>query len=320
MWRKAVVALAFALAIPCSVIAQQARFPDRTIKIVVPFPPGGSPDISARFLAEALTKKWNASFVVENVGGAAGAIGADQVARAEPDGYTWLAGPNNVLIFNPLMGTGKYDTLRDFAPVSNLISALNVVVVAEQLPIKSVAELIAHAKANPGTLNFGTAGPGSPQDLSGRLLMKLADITMVPVAYRGISPLLPDLMTNRVQLTINPAAPVLSLVNEGKLRLLAGTGQKRYHAFPDLPAVAETVPEYNVDIWTGIVLPARAPPSIVASINAGIVEVMTTVEMRERLKAVGLEPAPTTPQAFAALIREDLVRWRKVLDQPAAEK
>lgn len=300
---------------PTLVSAQSTGgFPERPVTIVVPFTPGGSPDIAARILAEGLSIRWDVPVVVENVAGAAGAIGATTVADAAPDGYTWLAAPNSVLIFNPLLGTGTYDPQADFAPASILISAPNVLAVPAGSAFMSVADIVAQARANPGTINYGTAGPGSPMDLGGKMLAEMTDTQMIPIPYKGSAGFVVDLLAERLEFAITPAATVMSHVAEGKLRILAGTSAEPYELLQDVPTMGATVPGYAMDIWTGIVLPNGVDPAIMAEVNTAIREVYAQPDVREKLLSQTLEPATTTIEEFADVISHDLGHWREFLN------
>lgn len=302
-------------------MAQSAgEFPQRQVKVIVPFTPGGSPDLVARAVAQKLQDYWNVPVVVENRSGAGGAIGTDAVAKSPPDGYTILAAPNNTLIFNPLLSDAPYDPVKDFAPVSMGISVPNIMVASPDLQANSIAELIALAKSKPGELSYGTGGPGSPQDLSMRLFLKMTGVDITPINYRGTTQVLPDLMTNRVHLLIAPSAALLTLIEEKKIKLMAGTGTQRYASMPQTPAIAETVPGYSVDIWTGFVMPAGTPDDIIKKANAAVVRALAEPDVRQTLTKQGMEPYPTTPEQMRDIIKADLARWGGIIDASMKQK
>jgi tripartite-type tricarboxylate transporter receptor subunit TctC len=196
----------------------------------------------------------------------------------------------------------------------------NILVASNDLPANTVAELIALAKAKPGTLSYGTGGPGSPQDLSMRLFLKMAGLDILQIHYRGTSQVLPDLISNRVQLLIAPSAALLTLIEEKKLKLLGGTGAQRYATMPQTPAIAETVPGYTVDIWTGFVMPAATPDAIVKKANEAIVRALADPEVRQTLSRQGMDAYSTTPEKMREIIRDDLARWSGVIDASMKQK
>jgi tripartite-type tricarboxylate transporter receptor subunit TctC len=306
------LALAAGAAGSCAAPAQ-AAFPTKPIKIVVPFTPGGSPDLLARTVARKLQEAWGQPVVVENQPGAGGAIAASAVARAPADGYTWLVAPNSVLVFAPLLQKQPYDPVKSFTPVGLAISVQNLLVVHPSLPAKNVAELIALAKSQPGRLSYASAGPGSPQNFSVELLKSMAGLDIVHVPYKGTQAALPDVLGGLVPIFLGQANSLLPHVEAGKLRVLGSTGAKRYASLPNVPAIAETLPGYSVDIWSGFVMPQGVPKAIVDKANSGLRQALESPDVQAIFAKQGVEVATSTPAEMAATIRADLARWAKVV-------
>ncbi len=305
-------ALVACLLIPVNGNAQ-GSYPARAVKFIVPITPGGSNDVMARLIAQKLTESWGQPVVVENRPGAGMNLGADAVAKSAPDGYTWLLGANNIFAFNPHMGKTPFDVFKDFAPVAQVAVVPFVLVVHPSVPANNVAELIDYAKKNPGKLNYASSGNGSPQHLAAEMLGHLAGIKMQHVPYKGAVPAITDLLGGRIQVFIGAVNSLLPHIKDGKLRQLAGAGGKRFAAFPDLPAIAETVPGLALDVWLGVFMPAGTPKDIVARVNADIGKVLGVADVKATLAAQGIEPAFSTPDALAATIRDDHARWGKVI-------
>ena len=300
------------LLIPVDGMAQGA-YPVRPVKFIVPITPGGSNDVMARLIAQKLTESWGQPVVVENRPGAGMNLGADAVAKSAPDGYTWLLGANNIFAFNPHMGKTPFDALKDFAPVAQVAVVPFVLVVHPSVPANNVAELIDYAKKNPGKLNYASSGNGSPQQLAAEMLGHVAGIKMQHVPYKGAVPAITDLLGGRIQVFIGAVNSLLPHIKDGKIRQLAGAGGKRFAAFPDLPAIAETVPGVALDVWLGVFMPAATPKDIVARVNADIGKALGAADVKATLAAQGIEPAFSTPEALAATMRDDHARWGKVI-------
>ena len=288
-------------------------YPTKPVKFIVPITPGGSNDVVARVIAQKLTETWGQPVVVENRPGAGMNLGADLVAKSPPDGHTWLLGANNIFVFNPHMGRVPFDVFRDFTPVTQVATVPFVMVVHPSVPAKNVAEFIAHAKANPGKLNFASSGTASPQQLAAEMLSKMAGLSMLHVPYKGAVPAITDLLGGRIELFIGAVNSLMPHVKEGRLRMLAGAGGKRFAAMPELPAIAETVPGFALDVWLGVFMPANVPREIVARVNADIARALNTPEVKAGLAAQGIEAVTSTPEALALTIREDHARWGKVI-------
>lgn len=293
--------------------AQSAPFPSKPIKFVVPITPGGSNDVLARTIAQKLSDQWKQAVVVENRPGGGMNLGSDLVAKSAPDGYTWLLGANNIFVTNPHVGKMPFDVFKDLAPVTTVAIVPFVLAVNASFPAKNVAELVEYAKKNPNALNYGSSGNGSPQQLAAEMLSHVAGIKMQHVPYKGAVPAITDLLGGRIQVFIGAVNSLLPHVKDGKLRLLAGAGGKRFAAFPDLPAIAETVPGVALDVWLGVFMPTGVPKDILTKVNADIAQVLQSPEVRTSLAAQGIEPTTSTPEALAQTIRDDHARWGKVI-------
>ena len=288
-------------------------YPSKPVRFIVPITPGGSNDVVARTIAQKLGETWGQPVVVENRPGAGMNLGAEAVAKSPADGYTWLLGANNIFAFNPHMGKVPFDVFRDFTPVTQVATVPFVMVVHPAVPAKSVAEFVAYAKANPGKLNYASSGNGSPQQLAAEMLSRQAGISMQHVPYKGALPAITDMLGGRIDLFIGAVNSLMPHIREGKLRMLAGAGGKRFAGMPDLPAIAETVPGFALDVWLGVFMPGNAPKDIVVKVNADITRALNAPEVRASLAAQGIEAITSTPDALAATIREDHARWGKVI-------
>ena len=293
--------------------AQNTAYPARPVKFIVPITPGGSNDVVARVIAQKLSEQWGQAVTVDNRPGAGMNLGADLVAKSPPDGYTWLLGANNIFVTNPHVGKTPFDVFKDFTPISQVALVPFVLVVHPSVPAKNVAELMAYAKANPDKLNYGSSGNGSPQQLASEMLNHAAGIQMQHVPYKGAVPAITDLLGGRIQVFIGAVNSLLPHIKEGKLRLIAGAGGKRFAAFPDVPAIAETVPGVALDVWLGVFMPAGVPKDVVARVNADIARVLQLPDVKANLSGQGIEPAPSSPEALAATIKDDYARWGKVI-------
>ena len=305
--------LGFCLLLSGPTHAQNTAYPARPIKFIVPITPGGSNDVVARVIAQKLTEQWGQAVTVDNRPGAGMNLGADLVAKSPPDGYTWLLGANNIFVTNPHVGKTPFDVFKDFTPISQVALVPFVLVVHPSVPAKNVAELVAYAKANPDKLNYGSSGNGSPQQLASEMLNHAAGIQMQHVPYKGAVPAITDLLGGRIQVFIGAVNSLLPHIKEGKLRLIAGAGGKRFAAFPDVPAIAETVPGVALDVWLGVFMPAGVPKDMVAKVNTDIARVLQLPDVKANLSGQGIEPAPSSPEALAATIKDDYARWGKVI-------
>jgi tripartite-type tricarboxylate transporter receptor subunit TctC len=289
-------------------------YPDRPVRIVVPLPPGGSPDTIARTLAQNLQATWNQPVVVENKTGGSQNIGADAVAKSPPDGYTWLLAPDNVFVTNPYIARAtSYDPLTDLLPVTEVARIQFLLVVPASLPVNSVQELIAYAKARPGELNVGSSGNGSPQHLSAALFQLLAGVTMNHVPYKGAAPAVTDLLPGRIQVWFGAANSLLPHIKEGKL--LGSTAAERFPNLGSTPAIGETLPGYAVDPWLGLFMPAKVPADIVNRVNAEVARVLGSPDVKAKLAPQGIELLTNSPADFAKFIHQDYLKWGKVIKE-----
>jgi tripartite-type tricarboxylate transporter receptor subunit TctC len=308
----AVAAFVLSTAAPA---AYAQAWPAKPVRFVVPFPPGGTTDILARLVGQKLSETLGQQFVIENRGGAGGNIGADLVAKAAPDGYTILMGtPGTQAINQYVYKTMPYDTSKDFAPVSLVALVGNVLLINAKVPAKDLKELIALAKAKPGTLNFATPGAGSTGHLSTELLKTMAGLDLVHVPYRGAAPAAQDLLSGQVQMAIDNIPSALPHIQSGAVRALAVTTAKRWFALPDVPTMAEAgVPGYEASSWFVVMAPARTPAAIVSKLSGEIDRLLKTDEMRKRFNDVGAEPVGGTPEALSRFLAAEAVKWQKVV-------
>jgi tripartite-type tricarboxylate transporter receptor subunit TctC len=310
-WIGAGLALAAMLAALPGAGAQD--YPSRPVKIIVPFPAGGTADVMPRVIGEWLSRKWGQPVVVENRTGAAGNIGAEAVAKAEPDGYTLLSAPPPPLVINqnlyPKMG---FDP-TEFVPIVIMGRVPNALVINAKLPFNSVAELIAYAKANPGKLTSATQGNGTTSHLTSELFQLMADVKFQHVPYRGSAPALTDLVAGSVDLMFDNLGVSLPLVKSGQLKLLGVATPKRMASLPDVPTIAETLPGFESAAWFAIVAPPKTPQAVVDKINADVNEALRQGDIVQRLAQLSAEPIGGTPQATAAYMREEIERWHKVI-------
>ena len=290
-------------------------YPQKPIKFIVPITPGGSNDVVARVIAQKLSDLWGQAVVVENRPGAGMNLGAEMVAKSPADGYTWLLGANNIFVTNPHVGKVPFDVFKDFAPVAQVATVPFVLVTHPSVTVKNVAGLVEYAKKNPGVLNYGSSGNGSPQQLATEMLNYAAGIQTQHVPYKGAIPAITDLLGGRIQIFIGAVNSLLPYIKDGKLKLLAGAGSKRFTAFPDLPAIAETVPGVAVDVWLGVFMPSGVPKETIAKVHADMSKVLLQSDVKTNLSNQGIEVSIASPEALAATIREDYARWGKVIQE-----
>jgi tripartite-type tricarboxylate transporter receptor subunit TctC len=309
-------AAALAFAVPhAPAHAQTGQYPDRPLRLIVPFPPGGGNDILARVIGQRLTESLGQQIIVDNRGGAGGLVGGSMAASASPDGYTLFLGSMGGLAHNPALRPNlPYSPPRDFAAVSLLATSAFILVVHPGLPAKSVKELLALARAKPGTLNYGSAGIGSSLHLTGELFKHTTGADIVHVGYKGTALAITDTITGQVQMVFSTMPPPLPHVKTGKLRALGVTSAKRARVVPEVPTIAEAgVPGFGVENWQGIVVPAKTPRAIVERLNREILQVLAQPAMITALAAQGLDPAGGTPAQFDRLIRAEIDRWTKLV-------
>jgi len=293
-------------------------YPTKPIRMVVTFPAGGAPDILARLFADKA--QLGQAVVVDNKPGAGGNIGADQVAKAPADGYTLVMGTVGTHSINgALYSKMPYDMVRDFAPVAHVASAPNLLVVNNDLPVKTVAELITYMKANPGKLSYGSPGVGTSVHVSGELFQSLTGTQMVHVPYKGRQFAIPDLVGGQIQVMFDNMPSALPMAKDGKIRALAQTTAKRSQAAPDVPTVAETVPGFEATTWFAVFAPAGTPRDVVMKVNAEMQRIFKLPDVADKLKVLGLEPWISTPEELAAYQSKEIVKWAKVVKDSGAK-
>lgn len=313
------VATAAVLPPPASAAAAGA-YPDRPVRLVVGFPPGGAADILGRVAAQQLSDRLGQQVVVDNRGGAGGLIATEIAARANADGYTLLFSSIPHVINPHLYKKVSYDAIRDFTPVVQFVAVPLMMAAGPSLPAKTVKDLITYAKANPGKINYGSAGSGSSSHLAMELFKSMAGVRMEHIPYKGTGPLITDLLAGQIGVTIASAVPLAPQVRSGgKLRGLAVTGPKRSAAFPELPAIAETVPGYEVVNWFGIFAPAGTPAAAVKRVNAELNAALASPELVKRLNAQGADAVGGSAEAFARVVKADYAKWAKVVKGSGAQ-
>ena len=297
-----------------------AAFPDKPIRLIVPFPAGGAADVMARGMAQRLGSELGQQIIVDNRGGAGGTTAAEAAAKSPPDGYTLFFGTMGTHAINAaLYPKLRYDPLKDFAPISLTHTTPRVLVVGPSVQAKSVAELIVLAKAKSGGLTYGSAGNGSSSHLSGALFELLAGVDMVHIPYKGSSPLLVDVLSGRVDMTFDSYTVYEEHIKAGKVRVLGVTSAKRMAALPQVPTIAESgLKGYDVSNWLGLFAPAGTPKEVVGALHAAVGKAMATPALRAQLTALGIEPAYSTPEEFTALIKAELPKWAEIVKKSGA--
>ena len=291
-----------------------ASYPAKTVRIVVPFAAGGTTDIVSRILAQSLTESWGQAVVVENRGGAGGNIGAAEVAKAAPDGYTLLMTSGSIVTANQhIYKNMGFDPQKDLLPITMVASGPQVIVVNPSLPVNTVKELIDLAKAKPGTLNYGHAGIGSQTHLAAENFLFATGLNIQQVPYKGEGPAITDLVAGQINLATPNLAAAIGFINGGKLRALAVTGKERSAALPNVPTVAETVPGFENIGWFGLMAPAGTPQPIIDRIYRDVAKALDSTGIRARFFVQGTSPAPMTPKAFATRIQDETGRWASVV-------
>ena len=313
--RQCTIVLIIACAVHGAPALAADGYPAKSIRMVVPFPAGGTSDIIGRIAGQKITEATGQQVIIDNRAGAGGNIGTELVAKAAPDGYTLLTDPGSTLTINPsLFSRLPFDTLKDFAPVTIIAAVPNVLVVHPSLPVKNVKELIALAKARPGQLNYASTGAGQSTHLSMELFKISAGVDMTHIPYKGSSPALTDLLAGQVPVMFDNMPSSLPHVKAGKLRALAVSTLKRSPALPELATVAESgLPGFEVSVWFGVLAPAATPRDVVTRLNSILVKALANPDMRERLAGQGAEPIGNTPEEFTAQIQRDIVKWAKVV-------
>lgn len=301
--------------------AAQPAYPTKPVRFIVNFATGGPSDIVARMLSLKLGEMWGKPVVVENVAGFAGNIGAERAAKATPDGYTVLLTGSSPIVINPgLYDKMPYDPLRDLAPVTQICTIPNLLVIHPAIPAKSVQELVKLAKAQPGQFTFASSGSGSATHLGGELFRARAGIDIQHVPYKGTGAMVPDLIAGRVTMTVAAMSTFLPLVRDGRLRALAVASVQRSPAVPDLPTVAEAgYPGFDTSSWQAALVPARTPASLIRRLHQDFVKVIALPDVRARFADLGMEPVGNTPGGLALVIQSDLPKWAKVIKDSGAK-
>jgi tripartite-type tricarboxylate transporter receptor subunit TctC len=298
----------------------QAAYPNKIITIVVPFSAGGTTDILARIVGQALTAELGQTVVIDNRAGAGGNIGGQMAARAAADGYTLFMGTVGTQAINAsLYKKMPFDPVKDFAPLTRVANVPNLLVANPAQPFKTVKELIAYAKANPGKLNFGSSGNGTSIHLSGELFKAMAKVDMQHVPYRGSAPAVTDLLGNQISVMFDNMPSAIQHVRSGKLRAIAVTTAKRSPELPDVPTIAEAgVPGYEATSWFGLLAPAATPPAVITRLNTAIVKVLAQPEVKKKINDQGADVYSETPEQFAAFIQQESAKWSKVVKDSGA--
>ncbi len=306
---------ALAVLLTAQTASSQSPYPNRPVKILVGFTAGTAPDLAARILTDRFSELWGTPFVVENVPGAGSNVATDRVAKAAADGLTLLMGGNPSLVINPsLYEKLPFDPVKDFAPISQVFIAANLLAVPIESQVTSVAELVALAKARPGKLSYAHAGVGTSQHLAAELFKTMAHLDIAAVPYRGSTALMPDLLAGRVDMSFANIVNVLPLAREGKLRALAITSRRRSQLAPELPTMAESgFPGFEAVPWFGLLAPAGTPQDVVDKLYNETVKALAIPQVRKKFDELGLEPVGNTPAEFAAIIRKETPEWAKVI-------
>jgi len=305
--------VAIASATPLAAVAQ--AYPAKPVRFIIPFPPGGATDILGRILGQKLGETLGQQFIVDNRGGASGNLGLELAAKAPPDGYTVTIGQAANLAINlSLMGKLPYDPVRDFTPITMIATSPNLLVVHPSLPVKSMKDLVALAKAKPGALNYASSGNGSPGHLAAELFKQIAGIQMTHIPYKGAGPALTDVVAGHAQLYFTAPISAQPFVKGGRLRMVAVTTAKRSPSLPDVPTVAESgYPGMDVASWWALLAPAGTPKDVIARLHTETVKILGTSDMRERLAAQGADAAPGSPEQLGAYIKSEIANWAKMV-------
>jgi tripartite-type tricarboxylate transporter receptor subunit TctC len=303
-----------------SALAGAQDWPSRPVRLILPFPPGGGTDILGRLIAERLSASLGQPVVTENRGGAGGNVGAEAAARSAPDGYTIVLVAPSLAISPTLYSKINYDPVKDFAAVSLVATVPNVMITQPSLPAENLQEFIAYARSRPGVLNFGSGGAGTSNHLAGELFNIVTGTKLVHVPYKGVNLAMQDVLAGNVHLVFIGIPAAAPHIKAGKLRALALVAPQRSGALPDVPTVAEAgLRDFEVTTWYGVLAPAGTPRSIVVRLNAELVKIMHSSELKERLAATGTEPLTSTPEEFAAYIKREIAKWGDVIRKSGAK-
>ena len=309
----AVAAMLMGVLIPCGTASAQMPFPSKPVHIFVPYAAGGAVDILSRTLGDAVSKQWGQPVIIENRPGAGGVVASQALVTSPPDGYTLIVvasgHPTNAFLYQDL----HYDTFKDFTPISLLASSPNILLVRADSPFKTLGDMIAQAKAKPGTLSFGHSGTGTSTHLAGELLKSLAKIDISPISYKGGLPAINDLLGGQIAMSINNGPESVGQIEAGTVRALAVTTASRAPFLPNVPSMAETVPGYDTEVWWGLLGPAGMPPELVAKLSHDFVAALNTDQVKERLNKLGAMPIGSSPAQFDAKIHADYDKWGPII-------
>jgi len=295
---------------------QPPGYPNKLVRFIVTYPPGGSSDVMARIIGQKLSEYWGQTVLVESRPGADGSIGMDYAARQPADGYTFVLGNFGPVVAKPLLAKVNYDWQKDFVPVSRITISANILVVPVSLPVKKVKDLVALAKRHPGELTYATSGPGSMSHFAGEMFKRLAGVDMITVAYKGNALSITDVMGGQITTMFSDAVPAVQALKTGKLRALAVTSEKRWPFTPELPTLAEEgIKGFAAVNWWGILFPAGVPRAIVDKVNADVVRALATPDVKTRLGEVGVEAITSTPEQFGQFMASEAARWGKLVKE-----
>ena len=296
--------------------AYAQSYPNKLVKFIVTYPPGGSSDVMARIIGQKLTEYWGQIVLVESKPGADGSIGMDYAAKQPADGYTFLLGNFGPVVAKPLLANVTYDWQRDFAPVSRITNSANILVVPLTLPVKNVKDLIALAKRRPGELTYATSGPGSMSHFAGAMFERLANVKMIVVPYKGNALSITDVMGGQITTMFSDALPAMQAMKTGKLRALAVTSENRWPFTPELPTLAEEgIKGFAAVNWWGILFPTGVPRPIIDKVNADLVKALATQDVKSRLGELGVEAVSSTPEQFGQFMASETARWSKLVKE-----
>jgi tripartite-type tricarboxylate transporter receptor subunit TctC len=319
VWTRILLAAVAAACVAASAHAQ--NYPSKPITLIVPFPAGSTTDLVGRILQDELSKAVGQTVVVDNRGGAGGGVGSEAVARSAPDGYTLLMGTIGTHSINPAVYAKiNYDPIKDFEPVIQFGTAPNVLVVHPALPIRSVSDLIAYIKANPGKVNYGSSGNGTSNHLSGAMFVARNGLNATHIPYKGGAQAITDLLRGEIQFMFYHYLPLLGHIKDGKLRAIANTNATRIDALPDVPVMKEAgMNDFEVSAWFGVYAPARTPKDVVAKLNDTILKIINSPQVKKGLLAQGIDPVAGSPQDLLKLNQAELARWAKAVEQAGAK-
>jgi len=296
-------------------VAAAQTYPVKPVRLIVTYPPGGSSDLMARVLGLKLSELWSQQVLVESKGGAAGAIGMEYAARQAPDGYSFVIGNLGPTAVNPLLSKVPYSVEKDFVPVSMISTGPNILVVNSNWPVKSLGEVLAYARANPGKLNYGTSGPGSVSHLSSELLKNLTKANVVEVPYKGSILAIQDLLGDQIQFIFSDALPAMQHIRAGKLRALCATGPERSPLVPDLPPCVESVPGLVAVNWWGILMPTGTPKPIIDKFHGDLVKALADPEVKKKFADLGVDAVSSSPDQFGTFIKAETAKYEKLIKE-----